>query len=92
VRVIQPYAKWAVLLALVFLLAYEAFAVFNHKPGDSISAVVWNAVQSSLMIPFLGGVLCGHLFFNNGLKPAVAFLLGLLGGGFAWRASSGPHA
>jgi len=88
---IQPYAKWVVLGVIILLLAYEGYAVFNHKSNDSISAVVWHGVQGSLMIPFLGGLLCGHFFMSSGKNAIISFLIGLAGGSFAWKKGDGGH-
>ena len=88
---VQTYAKWFVLAVIAILLAYEVYAIFDKRQEDSISAVVWAGVQNSTLVPLLGGLLCGHFFFQSGIKSAVAFLLGLTGGALGWRASKGVH-
>lgn len=61
-----PKAKTGVfLLALVAVaLAWEAVALaYPPMQGGTISEVIWWATARTPLVPFLAGVLCGHLFF-----------------------------
>lgn len=55
-----------VVLAVVSgLLAYEAYVLLRKEPEATISECVWRASRKTPLVPFLAGVLCGHLFFNH---------------------------
>ena len=51
------------LLALVALLGYDLFAVYRFGYEGTISLVVFTMAKSFPIIPFLAGVVVGHLFF-----------------------------
>lgn len=51
------------IIAIVGLLIYEAYTLANKTPGDTLSEAVWNVSRHPL-VPFLAGMLCGHLFWQ----------------------------
>jgi hypothetical protein len=51
------------LLALVALLGYDLFAVYRFGYEGTISLVVFTTAKAFPIIPFLAGVVVGHLFF-----------------------------
>ena len=57
---------WLVVLAI--LLAYEAYAVLNSAPGDTLSEAVWQYGRHP-MVTFAVGVLCGHWFWQRNDTP-----------------------
>lgn len=46
------------------LFAYEGFALANKRQGDTISELMWAGSKRPLL-PFLFGLLCGHLFWQR---------------------------
>jgi hypothetical protein len=58
----KTIGAWAV--AIAFLLAYEAYAVLNSVPGDTLSEAVWQYGQHP-MVAFAAGVLIGHFFWQS---------------------------
>jgi len=52
---------WLVLLALA--LVYEAYAILNSIPSDTLSEAVWDAHHP--MITFAAGVITGHFFWQR---------------------------
>lgn len=56
---------WLLILSLAGLLVYEVWALRRTEPGDTISEIVWKLSAKSRLVPFLGGLLCGHLFWNS---------------------------
>jgi hypothetical protein len=86
---IQSYAKWFVIAAIVALLAYEAYALFDRKPGDTISAVIWDFASRSKAIPFMWGVLTAHFFVQG--DSAGPLLLGMGAGTLWFHKKYGPH-
>jgi len=57
-------AKKAWVIAIAVLLVYEAYAVGNHIPGDTLSEAVW-AIADYPLVPFLAGIVCGHFFWQR---------------------------
>lgn len=53
------------------LLAYEGYTLINKEPEDTISESVWRVEKSRPVVPFLVGLLCGHLFFSRVPDDAV---------------------
>lgn len=51
------------LVALAILLLYDAIAVNLFGYSGTISIVVYEASKNWPIIPFLAGIVCGHLFF-----------------------------
>ena len=51
------------LFALVALFGYDLFAVYRFGYEGTISLVVFTMAKSFPIIPFLAGVVVGHLFF-----------------------------
>ena len=54
--------------AVVVMLIYEVIALWNHQAGDTISEIVWNYATKRPLVPFLLGLLMGHLFWQRGTK------------------------
>ena len=48
---------------VIVLLVLEAYTLLNRVPDDHITVVVRNAGRKWLLLPFLLGVLFGHLFW-----------------------------
>lgn len=59
----KTVTKFALLFALVALLAYDLFAVYRYGFDGTISVVVFTLAKSAPIIPFLVGVVVGHLFW-----------------------------
>ncbi len=59
-------AGWAWGAGILIVLAYEAWAVMNNIPGDTLSEWVWVHAQHP-MISFAAGIVIGHLFWQK--KP-----------------------
>jgi hypothetical protein len=55
--------RLVLLMTLVALLAYDLFAVYRFGYEGTISLVVFTMAKSFPIIPFLAGVVVGHLFF-----------------------------
>lgn len=55
--------KLSLLMVLVALLAYDLFAVYQFGFEGTISVVVFTLAKSAPIIPFLAGVVVGHLFW-----------------------------
>jgi hypothetical protein len=51
-------------LLCVALLVYEAVAILNPAPGDTISEIFWRLSEYPL-VPFAFGFLCGHFFWQR---------------------------
>lgn len=47
------------------LLVYEYLALRNRREGDTISEIVWAATTRRPLVPFAGGLLCGHFFWQR---------------------------
>lgn len=56
-------------LIAVGLIAWDAYAAFGTAgAGDTISEVLLSWARAHPILPFLGGVLCGHLFWPQLVK------------------------
>lgn len=55
--------RMVLLMTLVCLLGYDLFAVYKFGYEGTISLVVFTMAKSYPIIPFLAGVVVGHLFF-----------------------------
>ena len=49
---------------IIALFIYEAVALINKAPGDTISEIFWHLSRRPL-VPFLFGLLCGHFFWQK---------------------------
>ena len=68
------------------LLVYEAFALFNKAPSDTISSVVWRELAERPYIALVFGALTGHFCLQRGTGySAWALLAGLAFGAFVWK-------
>lgn len=55
---------WIIGIAAAALIIWDAYAAFGTAgAGDTISEVILSAVKAHPILPFLAGVLCGHLFW-----------------------------
>jgi hypothetical protein len=54
---------WLFWGGIALLLVYEAIALVNHRPGDTISELFWAASTTRPILPFAMGLLMGHFFF-----------------------------
>lgn len=52
---------WILVVTTILLGAWDLYA--RRKPGGTISEVLLNSARSSPLIPFLFGVLMGHMFW-----------------------------
>jgi hypothetical protein len=59
----KTVTKMALIMALMCLLAYDLFAVYRFGYDGTISLVVFTMSKAYPVIPFLAGLVCGHLFF-----------------------------
>lgn len=55
---------WSLLGITIAFLGYELYALFNGKPGDTISEAIW-FLNKHPIIPFAFGVLMGHFFWQR---------------------------
>lgn len=54
----------AILIVIaVLLIAWDIYVATNKKKGDTISEVTLDFARRHPVIPFLLGVLCGHLLW-----------------------------
>lgn len=52
---------WIIILVAVLLIAWDMYA--RAYPGGTISEVILSGARAHPVLPFLSGVLCGHLFW-----------------------------
>lgn len=52
---------WVILAVALLLGAWDIWA--RSSPGGTISEVILSSARQSPLLPFLFGVLCGHLFW-----------------------------
>ena len=57
-----PDQAWTV--GILLLLLYEAYALSNTIPGDTLSESVWKASRRPI-VPLLAGLLAGHFFWQR---------------------------
>lgn len=58
--------EWLIAAGLVLLLLYEVIAAKNNADAHlTISQLVWKASARSPILPFIFGVLMGHLFWQD---------------------------
>lgn len=55
-----------ILVAILILGAWDIYAAANAIDGDTISEIILEAALRSPIIPFVSGVVCGHLFWPQG--------------------------
>ena len=56
------------LVAVVILGGWDVVVAANARPGDTISEIVLEASLRRPIIPFVVGVVCGHLFWPQERK------------------------
>lgn len=54
--------RWIFGTLVAGLLIYEGITLFNSKPGDTISEIIWD-LSTRPFIPFVLGFLMGHFFW-----------------------------
>lgn len=47
------------------LVALDVVLAFDGIQGNTISQIVWSLSKQSPILPFVAGVLAGHLFWNS---------------------------
>ena len=55
--------EWIFIVLVLALFVYEAYTLYTPEYGDTISELIWKASADRPLIPFLFGVLMGHLFW-----------------------------
>jgi hypothetical protein len=50
------------ILGILLVLAYEVWAIVTQR-ASTISEIVWRTAATSPLLPFLAGLLMGHLFW-----------------------------
>jgi hypothetical protein len=55
----------ALSVIVLALVIYEGVALSNHRPGDTISEVVWAACAKRPLWPFVAGLVAGHFFWQS---------------------------
>ena len=53
---------WLLLISVIGIFVYEFWSAANHRPGDTISEIVWRASKKPIL-PFAFGLLMGHFFW-----------------------------
>jgi len=57
-----------ILFAIVILGGWDLYVASNEATGDTISEIVLSASLRRPIIPFVAGIVCGHLFWPQGGK------------------------
>jgi len=52
---------WAVVIGVG--LAYELYTLANRRRRDTLSDMVWQATDSTPVVPLVAGVVVGHWFW-----------------------------
>ena len=66
--------KWTIGIIIVLasvLMVWDVYVVFSPEPGDTVSEVTLYFAQRHPVIPFLAGVVCGHLFWPQHVRPPI---------------------
>lgn len=58
------WAGFAWTAGLIVVLGYEAFAVLNATPNDTLSEFIWKYGQHP-MVSFAAGVVIGHFWWQR---------------------------
>lgn len=53
---------------IVALLGYEGWTLVNNVPHDTISETIWQWAETTPVIGFFAGLLCGHWFWPKSNK------------------------
>lgn len=53
----------ALLIGLVVIFGYDAYAMIRYGLDKTISWVIWTNSKEAPIIPFVAGLICGHLFW-----------------------------
>jgi peptidoglycan/LPS O-acetylase OafA/YrhL len=62
--------QWLIVAVVVLAAAYDVIAMLQGGVQATISRRVWFWSKDMPIIPFLVGVLCGHLFFSQRVKES----------------------
>lgn len=57
----KKITKWFILISIAIILVYDLIAFLSHQDA-TISEQIWFWSGKFPVVPFLGGLLCGHLF------------------------------
>ena len=55
---------WLLIVAVALALVYEGWSALTLKE-PTISQMVWRVSKDHPIVPFLAGLLCGHLFWQG---------------------------
>jgi len=47
------------------LIAWDLYVGTNNIKGDTISEVIWSVASQHPLVPFLCGLVAGHLFWRS---------------------------
>ena len=61
---------WVIAVVTAGLVAWDYYALGTGQPGGTISEVMLTGAIHHPAIPFLAGVLCGHLFVPQVVEKA----------------------
>lgn len=56
---------WFAYAILLLAVVYEAIALVNGQPGDTLTEITWTLSQQWPILPFAAGVIAGHLFWRG---------------------------
>lgn len=59
----KTVTRLVLVMVLIALLAYDLFAVYKFGYAGTISLVIFSLSKMYPIVPFLAGIVCGHLFF-----------------------------
>lgn len=60
------YLAYCAVLLLFFIGLYDVWAAFRLPPGNTVSHVVYHWALAFPVLPFLIGLLLGHLLWPTG--------------------------
>lgn len=61
----KTVTRMAILMAVIFLLIYDFFAVYRFGFEGTISTVVYSMSKEYPVVSFMTGLVCGHLFWGQ---------------------------
>jgi len=50
-------------VAVIVLIVWDIVVAVNPTPGDTISEITLNFARNHPVVPFIVGIVCGHLFW-----------------------------
>jgi len=60
------YLTWIFWVGVGLIIIFEIIE-FKINNGETISEITWRVVRTHPIVPFLAGVLMGHLFWQSSL-------------------------